>query len=522
MDGVAVGFVILMVVLGGLSAYVADILGYKIGKKRLSLWRIRPKYVARTSVVVMGMLIPLITILLLYGASADFRTWLTKGRQAIEESKIKSAELEKLQVELERSSATLKNQIRVYEADINDKQKEISEKQKSLFALTASAKVQAEELKNLKGQKEKLQTTFTKVQTSLRTAESSLKNADAALKNSKKELDEVNVKLNDSKQKYQEAKSEYDKTTSQNLKLTIQNGDLQKQNEEYQTKVASMQTDLENLTKSIEALQKDKMKAETEAKAAQKELLEVQEALGTITENIRQMRSKFASDLQETSRYARTSPISFLKGEELGRVTVPAKLTEAAATGVYRTLMRKARAAATAKGAAPDPELYPFADNVGFIAYDTFGRPLSEAQVDRYWIEELLKVPQNSMAVVRAWNNRFSKEPVALTLEVYPNPIVFRKGEIIAETPIDGRGSELEIRKTIREFLRTFVNTKARSRKMIPVQTRDGETFGEFSEEQYFNASVQAKKIPRILRLVAVAQDDIRAADPLQILLEFR
>lgn len=522
MDGVAVGFVILMVVLGGLSAYVADILGYKIGKKRLSLWRIRPKYVARTSVVVMGMLIPLITISLLYGASADFRTWLTKGRQAIEESKIKSAELEKLQLQLQKKSAEMSNKIRLFEDEIDKKQKDIASQEKQLQGLTASMKTQSAQFKSLGDQKAKLQATFIKVQASLKTAESSLKIADTALKNSKKELDEVNTRLNDSKTKYQAAKKEYDKTTSENLRLNVLNGELHRDNQELEAKVTQQQTDLENLTKSIEALQKDKMKAETEAKAAQKELLEVQEALGTITENIRQMRSKFASDLQETSRYARTSPISFLKGEELGRVTVPAKLTEAAATGVYRTLIRKARAAATAKGAAPDPELYPFADNVGFIAYDTFGRPLGEAQVDRYWIEELLKVPQNSIAVVRAWNNRFSKEPVALTLDVYPNPIVFRKGEIIAETPIDGRGSELEIRRTIREFLRTFVNTKARSRKMIPVQTRDGETFGEFSEEQYFNAAVQAKKIPRTLRLVAVAQDDIRAGDPLQILLEFR
>ena len=109
MDGVATGFIVLMIALGGISAFVADILGYKIGKKRLSLWHIRPKYIARGSVTITGMLIPLITVLLLAASSAEFRTWITRGRKAVQELKQKEEEVQAKNTLLRETNQSLQS-----------------------------------------------------------------------------------------------------------------------------------------------------------------------------------------------------------------------------------------------------------------------------------------------------------------------------------------------------------------------------------------------------------------------------
>ena len=128
----------------------------------------------------------------------------------------------------------------------------------------------------------------------------------------------------------------------------------------------------------------------------------------------------------------------------------------------------------------------------------------------------------DTVVIARALANRFASEPVTLELVLQANPIVFRKGEIVTESKIDGRISEIEILNGIREFLRTFVNTRARQRNMIPVQSRDGLSYGEFTQDQLLSTVAKVKAVPRLVRLVAVARQDIRAGDALDIDIEVR
>src|SRR5262245_23791402 len=105
-----------MSVAGGACAWLADWLGYKIGKKKLSIWHIRPRHVARITVVVAGMLIPVLTILIFYAVSSEFRMWLSKGSEAVAELKQKTLELDQKSkeiVEKERQLAARKNDLRM-------------------------------------------------------------------------------------------------------------------------------------------------------------------------------------------------------------------------------------------------------------------------------------------------------------------------------------------------------------------------------------------------------------------------
>ncbi|TDX59222.1 DUF3084 domain-containing protein [Orenia marismortui] len=62
-----------LVVISGIIAYVGDKIGMKVGKKRLSLFGLRPKYTSIIITVTTGILIALTSLILLMAASEDVR-----------------------------------------------------------------------------------------------------------------------------------------------------------------------------------------------------------------------------------------------------------------------------------------------------------------------------------------------------------------------------------------------------------------------------------------------------------------
>jgi uncharacterized protein (DUF3084 family) len=66
--------VVIIIVLAGAIAYVGDRVGHQVGRKRLTLFGLRPKYTSTIVAVGTGMLIALIVTLGALGASSYVRT----------------------------------------------------------------------------------------------------------------------------------------------------------------------------------------------------------------------------------------------------------------------------------------------------------------------------------------------------------------------------------------------------------------------------------------------------------------
>lgn len=73
--------VLTIALLGGVIALLGDRVGMKVGKKRLSLCGLRPKYTSMIITVVTGILIAGTTLLLLTLVSNDVRTALFRMKQ---------------------------------------------------------------------------------------------------------------------------------------------------------------------------------------------------------------------------------------------------------------------------------------------------------------------------------------------------------------------------------------------------------------------------------------------------------
>ncbi len=506
-----------MVVLGGVSAYVADILGYKIGKKRLSLWHIRPKYIARTAVVITGALIPLVVILLWLLISSSFRTWLSEGQQAIEKAKQAQSSLEKTMTD----KANAENELNIKKKDYEIASNQLQKTSNTLKELKGTLQNLQNDIKKNKEQYEKTKQQFDVAKASLVTAQAKVQQTKGDLIKAQASLTKALTEVKKAQDDYKaaegqkkEVQKDYNMLLSKNLELTNKNSQLETSNSDLQSSLRTLQDNISTLSKQIDGLKSDKVKAESDYAKARGDLEEAQSQLTAV-------RIAAREDLVQSEFRFRTSRVEFVIGEELARTIVPPALSPEGAQSLYRTMMRKVRAISTERGAKPSDknDKIPFIGNSGFIITSQ-GVPLDEQAVENFWVNQLRGRKDYGVFIVKTSMNRLIGEPVILAADILNNPIVFRKGEIVAETKIDASGSDNQIRATIHEFLATFVNTRARVRRMIPVVSKDGESYGNFTEEQFFTIFERVKTITRQARLVAVAQSDTRAGDPLLIDLE--
>ena len=73
---VGIRLIIIMAIVGGFIAYLADKLGSKIGKKKMSVFGLRPKHTALLLTVASGVMISILSVLTVSISSESARTAL--------------------------------------------------------------------------------------------------------------------------------------------------------------------------------------------------------------------------------------------------------------------------------------------------------------------------------------------------------------------------------------------------------------------------------------------------------------
>lgn len=165
--------ILVMAAIGGLIAYIADKLGRKIGRARMSVFGLRPKYTSILLTVLTGILISVVTIGIMAAASQSARTALfgmeklqkdmqalEKGKQdADEELKAKNAVIAQLDEKIQQSS----RQNDEMEANLKNLNERYIVQQNEVVSLTESKDQLTGEVKKLEGMTEALTKGLTNV-----------------------------------------------------------------------------------------------------------------------------------------------------------------------------------------------------------------------------------------------------------------------------------------------------------------------------------------------------------------------
>jgi uncharacterized protein (DUF3084 family) len=340
------GLIIIAVVIifGGGLAFLGDRVGMKVGKKRLSIFGLRPKYTSMIITVLTGFFIAGLTLVTLTLIS--------------EYARVAIFDLHSIQ-----------DKLRATVQKVNTLTSQIVAKQQEYLGLNQKYSVVKEKLKQMENRLQKTQRELVVKQQANQVLE--------------KKNDLLNV---------------------DNEKLAVNNQGLVVQNE--------------NLTR-ISDLVKHK-----------------NEDLNRERERLNQQLHKLGSELlivQDRTKGMEEKPLLFYVGEIiLSRVIEPGIKSEALRSTVINPLLQAANEIALKQGARIP----------GKTDYALRIQPSRINEV----CGQLAQLKDKAVLRVVAESNSVSNEPVNVTLEVFPDVLLFKSGEKIAETELTAKNSESELR----------------------------------------------------------------------------
>lgn len=494
MDTLSIAFVALFCILGGLIAYGADLTGRAIGKRRLTFLRLRPKHTAALMTAIAGVLLPFFTVLILYSLSSDVRMWLNEGRQAAAERDKRIAELNATRKVLDstrREVNQLGRRQEIEAARLRAAQQQVS----SLRTDSARLKADALQLRS--------QVRVATLEVGRRRAElASLRASYTGLRTNNAQFTKENQLL-----------GTQNITLSQQLvgreeRLRLLEGNitsLQEQekrlNQELQTAKDSFEAERQRLGREIDDARQKLEAARMEVNKAEGEIL-----------RLRQLESTMTQGLNANLRITRTLRLIYQSGEEVARIQVSPKLDQSSASKALLALVEAAKQAAQGRGAGTAGGTAP----AGLIDLPLERGTLTAKEQSDQVVKAITDVDDQSVIVAYAFWNSFDTESVPLKLAAFRNPVVYRAGQIIAETRIRGDQPESAILEDITRFLRDNVSHAARRDRMIPAAGRE-EQFGRVTSEEMLSLVRQVRGANRTVRFIAYAPEDIRAADTLNL-----
>ena len=501
------GFLILVSLIGGLIAIFADNLGRTLGKKRLSLMKLRPRKTAQVITFVAGAVIPLLSIGAVMWLSEGVRRWFVEGPRVIDERDRALGDIKRLSLEINQNENRIKDQTR----NITQKERELgsvgerlAKAQETLknysdqiASLTSQVKRASARLASLQGQVQRLTVDYQAVHGRLLRTQEDLKGKEQERENLEKsfQLLTANIKERDDyahdlqeeieklESDKRQASGEIERLKGQMSTLELQNASAQAQ---YEKDLGAKQRELE-----LAALELDRRRGEL--RQAEEQLQAVRDIWGN----------------------SRTQDFAFRIGEEVARITVPAGMNRQDAQNQLTRLLRTARSEAEnhgAKGRTGTPA-------AGIVERFVDGKLLTSDMQQQRIVDRLTGLSDPLVLVATSSLNAFKGEPVSLEIQSFRNGLIFEQGELVAETRIDGDRSEEVLLDQIEEFLEKSIQAKANESGMVP-RLGPKPLFPVPTYSEILALIRTAKSNSRRVRLMAFAPKDIRAGDPL--ILDYR
>lgn len=501
MDLVSFSLIAAFCLVGAVIAYGADNLGRYLGKKRHTLFGLRPRHTATLLTVGAGFLLPALTVFVMWLVSKDVRIILAEGSRAAAERDRKTLELNQRVQEVAAKTleiGNLERQRAVAQKNLSNAAKQLqSRKQEVDRLLSLSSKLRSQvadfsrQVRATRSQLASLKSQFDQLDERYRTISGNYKQVDASLRDANARNIQLDLEARRLEKEIDRSKKQYDelRTREENARRELD-------------ETASKYKDLEG--QFAEA----KRKSEADLERTR---LQLDELRGEI-DNLRQISQTLTLNVDS----ARTRPMIFQLGEELVRQPIPAGSNAEACRAALTSVLRGAKLEAQRRGA--DPSLRQAAAGLTELTGQG-GQRVSIEEQENALIAAAVGKPDQMVYIANALWNSFNGEFVPLRVQALPNPVVFQMGQIIEEARIDGTVPEDGILQQISRFLTNDVQTRARLSRMIPAVGRV-EQFGSVSSEEVLNLVKQIRSAGRIVRLQAIALYETRAADPLR--LEFR
>lgn len=514
----------LTVLMGGIIAYNGDLIGRRFGKRRVSLFGLRPKYTAILITSFTGVMISALTTAALFLVATPVREVILNGERAIRENELLARQKRSLElaVKEERQLASA--------AQLRREQAE-------------------EEVRRAQGLVEAKQADLKRIQSLLERAESDLRIALRAKESAERQLRTLSAHNR--------------RLTESNRKLTAKNETLQENNlalEDLNTKLAEENRKLIADNRII-ARQNSDMSAENEKIARQNEALIrdntalqetqrsnmefnkrlVEEKITLMSENenltkqnqaladqnqtlVNRVRDVFGLNrsLMEMFEAMRMRRVVIHGGEDLARCVIPANSPPSVVRQALEDLMEQAHQTAIAKGAGlgEGRRAVQVVDKQFLTQVSGVNVAVQVTQDDRIraLVHRLSWSPSPVCLLALAVANTVEQEPALIDFQPFANRLIYQKGQVIATRRLDGRQGEKLLFEEMVNLLKDL-GQGAIQRGMIPrIDPATGEPqVGSLGAVELVRLVDRVRTIGSSVKVTVIASADTQSADPLNL-----
>ncbi len=464
-----------ILILGGVIATVGDRIGTRVGKARLSLFKLRPRKTAVLVTIITGSLISASTLAILFAADKSLRTGVF--------------ELEKIQTDLSTKRQQVEATTKELEATRIQKSSVEKDLQQSRIEQKAAEKRQAQAQRRLQATNESLQAVIAKqTQTQAQLSRTQAKQAQtqAQLSRNQTQLSKITTRFIEARNLLQKVSQQAKSLQAEIQKLQNERQQIGKQLEEVRSQIADRDRAISKLDQEI---------------ANRDRVIAGRENLLKQLESQREYLEKEVAKLEgyyQDYQVLRQGNVALESGRVLAAGVVRIQQPVAARQAIEQLLREANRVAIelTQPGTDPDNEL---------------AVQISKTQVEQV-IAQIDDGRDYVVRVISAGNYLLGERNVQAAIDVAENKVVFSKGDVLAAIPAAPRAAGQEIRQKV-GLLLSAAKFRARRAGILgdAIEIGDGrlETLVSFIEQvRQYNQPVEIK---------AIAADDIYTAGPSQV-----
>ncbi len=500
---------LIFIVVSGFIAYFGDWLGRYLGKRRISVWGLRPRHTAMLITSLTGSLIAFLTIVAVLATAQTFREIIVRGERILEQSRQmqqRYAQLTRDYQQLQQQYDAAAQRIREQQQQMEENTRQLQQQERQLQEVRAQLQQRLRQVVELN---QRIAEQSRQLQT-LQAQNSALKADSERLRRLSDQLRQTNAQLQRQGQFLREQNSLYQQN---NTELASQNMRYAAENVRLNTENARLQQQADGLRRQTEQLEQQSRQLQQQAEVlrATVQQLQAQEAeLRGVIERLEQMKEK---------------PIVARKDEEIARRVIPGGLSvRSARNEVYRLLVEAGRVA-QARGASAGS-----AHRAAYVPLKRISMPTSaggstevvadEAMSVEVLAEQIARSEEPVVVLAVAVRNSVAGEPIQVELRPYRNRLVYRKDEEIARVRVWSGRSTGEILNTLIEFLRDEVRSRAIEAGIIPRVDAEGEpSVGTVTSAELTDLAdrIVREGRGRYVNVVAVADADTYSADSLRL-----
>lgn len=471
-----------ILILGGVIATVGDRIGTRVGKARLSLFKLRPRKTAVLVTIFTGSIISASTLAILFAADKSLRTGVF--------------ELEKIQTDLSTKRQQVEATTKELEATRIQKSSVEKDLQQSRIEQKAAEKRQAQAQRRLQATNESLQAVIAKqTQTQAQLSRTQAKQAQtqAQLSRNQTKLSKITTRFIEARNLLQKVSQQAKSLQAEIQRLQNERQQIGKQLEEVRSQIADRDRAISKLDQEI--AERDRNLAERDRVIAGRENLLKQ--LESQREYLEQEVAKLEGYYQDF-QVLRQGNVALESGRVLAAGVVRIQQPLAARQAIEQLLREANRVAIELTQPGTDPE-------------NELAVQISKTQVEQV-IAQIDDGRDYVVRVISAGNYLLGERNVQAAIDVAENKVVFSKGDVLAAIPAAPSTAGQEIRQKV-GLLLSAAKFRARRAGILgdAIEIGDGrlETLVGFIEQvRQYNQPVEIK---------AIAADDIYTAGPSQV-----